>query len=208
MGLNWQQRASGVGDERYIGVVQDGFIVLEGRAVVWDDLRFPAQGINPVGSAAPPDVEIANPYMGTLLFDPSTINVVAGIAQMPHSWKEGTKIYPHIHWMPASTGGGNVVWRFYYMVANVNESFSGTYTALDPVIAAAGTDSNKHLITSLGDGIDMAGKTLSAIIMWKLERVATDATNDTLAGDARLLELDFHYQIDSFGSSLEYQKGL
>lgn len=187
---------------------QDGFLHLEGDATAWDDLRFPAQGINPVGLSAPPATDTADPYMGSLLFDPATINVVAGIAQMPHNWKEGSAISPHIHWTPTSTGGGNVVWRFSYMVANINEAFSGSLTVMDPVIAAAGTDANAHLLTSFEPDIDMTGKTISCIVMWKLERVANDGTNDTYAADARLLELDFHYEIDSFGSNAMTTKGL
>lgn len=187
---------------------QDGFLHLEGDATAWEDLRFPASGINPAGSTAPATVDNADPYMGALLFDASTINVVAGIAQMPHSWKEGSAVSPHIHWTPTSAAGGNVYWRFSYMVANINESFSGSYTVMDPVVAAAGTDANAHLLTAFDPDIDMTGKTLSAIIMWKLERVANDGTNDTYAGNARLLEIDFHYEVDSFGSNQLYIKGI
>ena len=34
----------------------------------WDDLRFPAQSINPAGTAGPPTVDDTT-YPGTLLFD-------------------------------------------------------------------------------------------------------------------------------------------
>lgn len=61
---------------------------------LWEDLRFPAQGINPAGSSAPPDVEALT---GMLAFDNSADNMVGGVAQMPHSWKSGTAIEPHVH---------------------------------------------------------------------------------------------------------------
>lgn len=59
----------------------------------WDDLRFPAQGINPAGAASPPAVdEVLTSFTGTLLFSGSQENVIAGVAQMPHSWSPGTWI--------------------------------------------------------------------------------------------------------------------
>ena len=61
---------------------------------VWDDLRFPANAINPPGAAADP---IRNTSTGMLEFSGSADNVIAGIAQMPHAWRAGTSIRPHLH---------------------------------------------------------------------------------------------------------------
>ena len=55
----------------------------------WDDLRFPAQGINPAGAASPPTVDDTT-FPGTLLFATNATNVIAGVAQLPHAWKRGT----------------------------------------------------------------------------------------------------------------------
>lgn len=62
----------------------------------------------------------------------------------------------------------------------------------------------EHLLTELGD-IDMTGKTLSDCILFELSRIGGDAS-DTYGADARLLEFDIHYEIDSFGSNQEYIK--
>jgi hypothetical protein len=40
---------------------------------------------------------------------------------------------------------------------------------------------------------------------WKLSRIGGDGT-DTYTADARLLEFDIHYEVDSMGSSEELVK--
>lgn len=62
---------------------------------VWDDLRFPAQGINPAGAANAPTIDdVLTSFPGTLLFAGNAENVIVGIAQMPHAWAKGTSIRP------------------------------------------------------------------------------------------------------------------
>lgn len=170
----------------------------------WDDLRFPAQGVNPTGGANDADVDsVDSPYIGTLLFDNNSQEIAVGTAQMPHSWKEGTSISPHIHWVPTDANAGNVVWKLSYMMANVNGVFSGSYTE-DTIIEAVDGNINKHQIVGFTD-IDMSDYNLSTILFWRITRVG-DSEDDTYDADARLLEFDIHYQVDSLGSSQEYVK--
>lgn len=179
---------------------------LTGR-ITWDDLRFPAVGINPIGGGADPTIDTADPFMGTLLFSASATNVIAGVAQMPHTWAEGTEIRPHIHWCPVTTNTGNVLWRFSYMIANpynpadgaapAQSTFATTVTSVSTLIASTGVV-GQHLLTTFG-AITMTGYKISACIPWKLERLGGDGT-DSCTGTARLLEFDIHYQIDSYGS--------
>jgi len=166
----------------------------------WDDLRFPAQAINPTGGAGAADIDSNT---GTLLFAASGTELIAGVAQMPHSWQEETYIAPHIHWQTTDNNAGDVLWRFEYDIANVNEAFSGSYTTLD-VVASSETNSNQHLIAGFGN-VPMGLKKLSCIIMWRISRIGGDAS-DTYGSDARLLEFDIHYQIGSVGSGLPFRK--
>ena len=168
---------------------------------VWDDLRFPAQAINPAGAAAPPTVDTDD---GTLEFSASQQNIIAGVAQLPHTWKEGSTIFPHIHWCPTTTNVGNVYWRFEYEIQNRNGTFVG-YTTSNTIAASDGT-AEKHLTHHLtAAGIDMTGKEISCIMKWRLSRMGAEVT-DTFTGTARLLEFDIHYQIDTLGSAEEMTK--
>lgn len=170
---------------------------------VWEDLRFPATTINPVGLTAAAVQETTDPYMGTLLFSASTPMICAGQAQLPHSRKLLSPLVFHIHWAPTSTDTGNVLWRLSYMAADINGTFSGTLTNVDATQASSGVV-GKHQIVSFAE-VTGVGSLVSTMIMWKVTRVANDDT-DTYTGDARLLEMDIHYQIDTVGSRLEHTK--
>jgi len=166
----------------------------------WEDLRFPATGINPPGAISDPDRDTID---GTLIFDPAKTEVVMGIAQMPHSWREGSLIEAHIHWAPTDTGAGDVLWRFQYDIANVDGEFSGVYKELDVVDTVSGSITT-HQVGGFGS-IDMTGFGLSCVIKWRAARIGGDVL-DTYDSDAKLLEIDFHYQIGSVGSGEEYTK--
>jgi hypothetical protein len=163
-------------------------------------LRFPAAGINPVGAASD---ATRNTTDGRLEFSASATNMIALQVQMPHAWKEGSAISPHIHWSPETTNVGNVLWQLDYKIAGINETFPGSWTT-QAVLAPSGGVANKHLLVEFAD-IPMTGKTLSCMILMLLSRIGGDGT-DTFTGLAQLNEFDIHYESDSLGSREEYVK--
>lgn len=167
----------------------------------WEDLRFPAAGINPPGAVSDPDIDQTD---GALLFDAGGTEIIMGMAQMPHSWLEGSALHPHLHWSPVDANAGNVLWRLEYQMAKINGSFPGAWTAVD-ALEAAGGDAEKHQYAEFA-AIDTLGNPgVSMMIKWRISRIGGDAS-DTYAADAKLLEFDFHYQIASVGSGEEYRK--
>ena len=171
----------------------------------WDDLRFPAGGFNPAGSTAPPSV---NTSTGLLDFSGTADNIIGGVAQMPHGWKVGSAVQPHIHlWFPTSAVA-NTRWKFEYDIANVNGNFTnnyGTYTTLSTITVANPGNVKKHVIAAFGE-LSMTGFTLSACIAWRITRLAASDAADNNTSDLALIEFDLHYQTDSPGSSDEYVK--
>jgi hypothetical protein len=169
---------------------------------LYDDLRFPAQGINPPGPIGAPD---RDPDDGTLLFDSSTEELVAGVAQMPHTWEEGSIIEPHVHWCKTTSAAGGVVWQLEYAWANVG-SVIPAFSAVIPgtTVVSNGDTANLHAITTFGE-ISGLGKKISSILLWRVRRAPTDG-GDTYGADAKLLEFDIHYRIDAFGSAQRYIK--
>lgn len=178
----------------------DGTIRFEGDATVWDDLRFPATQLRVNPATLKPDFDFTE--VG-FLFDSGSTETLYIIAQIPHSWKVGSSIYPHIHWMPTNTDTGNVLWRMEYKWINIGADGSGAFTSIDTLDAADGT-SYKHQIADL-PAIDGTGKTISSILSIKLSRIGGDAS-DTYNADALLKEFDIHYEIDTIGSREEYVK--
>jgi hypothetical protein len=167
----------------------------------WDDLRFPAQGITLGGIVSPPGAD-----GGTLLFDgDDSVEAIGGVAQMPHTWVEGTSIRPHVHWSKSADGTGDVIWTLRYRWANPGDVFPAWSETIVGVTAVASGDlADQHAITGFGE-IDGTGKLLSSIFLWQLGRLPTDE-NDTYADDARLYEFDIHYLVNGIGSTSEFQK--
>lgn len=190
------------------GLVTDAWIAYFNNQPLWDDLRFPAQGLNPPGAVSDPGVDNSSTFMGTLLFDAASTELIAGVAQLPHSWKIGSTISPHIHWCPTNTNTGNVAWRFSYQIAPINSTFPASLTTAGIEVDAADGTANKHQIHGFTD-IDMSGYRssggVSIVIVWRIERVGGDAS-DTYNADARLLEFDIHYQTDGNGSKALFVK--
>jgi hypothetical protein len=176
---------------------------LEFETTVWDDLRVPAQStrINPATSK--PDFEIFLGGTRTFYFDPSTAETVHFAVQLPHAYKLGTDLHPHLHWAPLNTNTGNVLWRLEYTIAMFDEVFIPTQT-LDVLAAASGV-AYAHQKSSFAPISGSAITKVSTMLICSLSRIGGDSS-DTYASDAALLEIDFHYQIDTLGSRRPTEK--
>ena len=190
------------GDARYM---LQSAPLLTGNNTVWEDLRFPATGINPPGAVAD---ATRSTTTGLLEFSGSADNVIAIVAQMPHNWKEGSAIYPHLHLRFPTSATANTRWKIEYDIASPTGNFtnnSGTLTDGGTITVANPANVKKHVLASFAT-ITMTGHTVSAVLIIKITRLAnTDAAdNDTNA--CELLEFDIHYEIDSLGSASELVK--
>lgn len=169
----------------------------------WDDLRFPAQSINPTGAAGAAGVDNDT---ATLTFAGNADQSIAGVAQMPHKWARGTVIRPHIHLRFPTSASANTRWKFEYDIASVNADFDnalGTYNTHATITVANPQNVNKHVVAGFGD-IDMTGYQESCIILWKMTRLALSDGADNDANTCNLLELDFHYMSNKSGTPFEF----
>jgi hypothetical protein len=177
---------------------------------VWDDLR-----IEPTarGTGAKTPVYIAyKTSMYLYAFDDAAAAAEKELnfkMQMPHSWKQGTAVHMHVHWLSLSTGNPNEVvrWGFEYCVANINAVFPATATiyATAPYSPPSTTPTiDTHYLTEFAE-ISMTGKTVSCIMLGRIFRNSSNAA-DTFTGTAGLVSIDAHYQLDSLGSSSELTK--
>jgi hypothetical protein len=187
-------------------VEADGTIVFNGNATVWEDLRVPAQNtrINPTKSE--PAFEEFTDGLFVYKFDTTNADdeSVHFIAQMTHSYKEGSDIKPHIHWSPDNSNTGDVRWQFEYIIANIDNTFPTTATSETITVAASGT-ALFHEYDEFSD-MDGTGLTISHIIMCRLTRLSTSDVLDTFTGNAAFLEFDFHYEKDTVGSRVVLDK--
>ena len=157
-----------------------------------EDLRYPSNGINPPGAISDPG---RNTTTGLLQFDASSTEIIAGVAQFPHGWAEGSSITPHIHirGVDASDPGGTQFTRWTLDYKWYNQ------TAVTP--AAYTTDTQDFILPAHIGGVSVnllaeftavsgSGKIYSSLFEWKLSRIGG---SDTYVGDCVLLEFDIHY---------------
>lgn len=163
----------------------------------WEDLNVPLTTTK-VGALNKPDFDYTN--IGFLFPQNDASEIIYFIVQMPHRWKQGTAIYPHIHWQQSADQ--TPVFKLDYKIYNNNElvpaDFS-TYTMSTKAFTYS--SGNLGQISKNTTGITMTGKTISCMILCKLYR-----DDNAYTGDVLVNQFDIHYEIDSAGSDDEYDK--
>ena len=177
---------------------------MNGTATVFNDLNIPGLAVKTSGSSDPA-LDTFGSTTRIFTFSGSTMNQVFFTVQLPHSYKEGSAIEPHIHWCPMTSPASSlgVRWGLDYQWQN----YTGVFTATDTSLLATGgtgTVGYTHLITSFGT-ITGTSKTISSVLVCRLYRLPADGA-DTYTGDAGFLSFDFHIESDSLGSETEYGK--
>lgn len=196
----------------------DGTMVFNGDATVYSDIMvFPDATTR--GSSNPPTwggqggAFFKNNGSGSQgvflwMFDKSTEQELYFTVQIPHSYKLGTTLYPHIHWTTKSgtPTGTDVVWGLEYTAVAIGGTFVNTTVltanSVIPSITPSGT--GQHLITSFGT-IPGTNLGISSILICRVFRLAGSGS-DTFDNETGLLGVDFHYQMDTDGSRTEYTK--
>ena len=203
-----------LGNSSITETVLNGHVILANTD--WDDLRVPITSVKLAGVKDPGFAVFKTNGGGstgvyTYWFDNNTEEEVFFACQMPHQWKEGTTIHPHVHWTPKTNGttsASRVCWGLEYTWSNITGSFGNTTISYNniPVDYSGSPIADNHYLTELPD-ITASGKTFSSMLICRLFRDATSSgSSDSYAYDAGLLEFDFHYEIDSFGSQDEFLK--
>jgi len=171
----------------------------------WDDLRFPAQRVG-VGAQAP-TWDTTN--LGYVFNDapPSGNQEIQVIAQLPHTWLEGSMVEVHIHWCLLEDNGDtdetvkwDLLWRWY----NVGSTSNGSWTTSQNSIDVSAQSQWISLLSEVGS-LAGAGFQISSLLELRLQRDTDDAADDH-PHDVLLKEIDLHYQKDQPGSLHEYGK--
>lgn len=201
-------------------VESDGSLRMDGNATVWTDIMVYPDATTK-GSSNPPLLGGASATafkknaggtsQGVFLwmFSATTEQELYFTVQIPHEYKVGSTLYPHIHWT-TTTGtpsGTNVVWGLEYSVIAIGGNFPNTTTlTANSVISLIGTLSGtgQHIITSLGS-ISGTNLGISTMLICRIYRATADS-NDTFGNETGLLGFDIHYEKDTNGSRQEYIK--
>lgn len=196
-----------------LGIEPDGTMVATGAGTMWADLSiFPDATGKGTSSPLLTPITFAGSTLYNLWdFTDATSKEVFFVVQLPHSYREGSDLLPHVHWMTYSGIADNtnkVQWRLDYSIATIGTVFPATTTLTGNQLVAGITTfaANEHLITSLGTIVGTNLK-ISDILICRLSRDATSGNAaDTFVGDAGLLSMDFHYEMDTNGSRDQFAK--
>jgi hypothetical protein len=125
--------------------------------------------------------------------------------QLPHGYKLGSTLKPHLHWFVDESSAGNVRWGLEYLAVRPGQVIGNTVinTSTDLEFGSSSVPYT-HSITALGD---ITGNELyiSSMIPMRLFREGSHV-EDTHTGNAGLLEFDIHVLKDTEGSTQEYIK--
>lgn len=179
---------------------------LELQTVVWDDLRTPINSSVKVAGKQPTETV----YRGGIVYSFSKItdNQIAFNVQLPHTYKLGSDIEFHIHYaIPTSgVGGGaeNIKWDFTHAWADIGDAIPAE-TTVNTTLDMQNQSANTHYLGEIIGTIDGSGISgVSSMIICGLTRDVSVA--DNYDDVVYILELDFHYQINTIGSRQEAVK--
>lgn len=140
---------------------------------------------------------------GVLLWEFPTEDMREGFANfhIPHAWKPGTMIYPHMHFTTASNASGVVRWGFEYTWARRHDSsgqvkFPATSTIyVDFTIPANSADTHFVCEAPQAGGITGTGLEVDAMILMRVFRDGLHA-NDTFGASVLGITADLHIEVD------------
>ena len=166
----------------------------------WDDLRFPAANLK-AGTAGVPTWDNTNGLQEFAIGDYLFCQV-----QLPHAWKVGTTLKPHVHWCKITSGPNLVAWQLEYKWAKIGEVMDAAFTTISDETpdVSDGDTAYQHALTALPDIVPASDVQISDMLICKVSRIATAGAS--YGTRAALLEFDIHIEIDSYGSVQEYVK--
>jgi hypothetical protein len=185
-------------ETNYTEFEEDGTLIFNGAATVWEDDNFAAVALG-IGASPPDLIAFDGGAIQVRAFDGNAITEqLFGGAEYKHSAKEGANIQFHLHWCPTTNNAGNVKWQLAYRWINVNDLTAGSDTVISVTQAASGVAWQPHKVAF--PTVSGAGKTFGSQIGVRIFRDPIDAA-DTYPDDAAIpFTFGYHYEIDTIGS--------
>jgi len=139
-------------------------------------------------------------------FDDTRLEEILLFAQIPHSYREGSDLRFHLHWMKTTSDAGNVRWGLEYWISSPLGDFPANTVVIEQTSALLATDSKLgHQVCDFATHISGEGIGMSSVLNCRLYRDPTHA-DDTYGADAVALSADFHIEKDRRGSLKEWHQ--
>lgn len=185
----------------------DGTLVMYGNATVFDDLTGDITRTKTVGTRVTlNDTENSIDYTSACtLTDYLFLNY-----QMSHKWKAGSSIYPHIHFYQASSAIPNFLLEYRWQRNGGTKTTSWTRLKCNTPAFTYVSGTLNQLVYSAAIAAP-TGYSISDIIQIRVIRDTANTSTlftgtDTYNGNASVISVDIHYEIDTLGSRTEIEK--
>lgn len=171
----------------------DGSLKFNGAATVYDDLFFPFS-TGKQGTADYPSFNVDSMYHSFSIDTTAPgVCIMYFTIQMPHSWKEGSTIYPHVHYKHETAVGTptfKMKYKWYPLEGSTEIGYKW-YT----MSTTTGTTNKTNQMVYGASGISGSGKGISSIIV-----CAVYLSGQTGTGNVNAYQFDIHYEKDAIGS--------
>lgn len=147
---------------------------------------------------------ISTPYVGGIYlwqFPADDVREAFANFHIPHPWRPGTMIYPHMHFTTASNAAGVVRWAFEYTWARRHDSSGQLKFPASQTIfvefAIPANSANTHFVCEApqNGGIDGTGLEVDSMILMRVYRDGTHI-NDTFPDAVLGITADLHHEVD------------
>lgn len=190
-------RVAGATDDS-IGISSTSSLRMYGNATVFDDLMMPFSTGTTAGTGYPQYNTDSLWHHFVIDTTGPTKCIIYMPVQLPHKWKEGSTIYPHIHYRHA-TAQGTPTFKIKYKWINIGAT-SGAWN-WHTMSTTTGTTDLTHQMVYNAAGISGAGKTISSMLLCQIY-----LTGQTGTGGIDAYQFDIHIECDALGSNSETSK--
>lgn len=201
---NVRQLKVGVGPN-YTNIDKFGTITFNGNSTTFDDVRGDALTLRQSGAGVSPNVteSTVDFTTGANLSDYMYFNV-----QIPHKWKIGSTVFPHIHWIQSQDTIPNLLIQYRWQI-NGGAKTTGWTNYKCNVPAYTYLSGNLNQICHDGGILAPVGSGLSDEIQIRVLRDNANtstvfASSDPVAATISIISVDVHFEQDKLGSDNEY----
>ena len=180
-------------------LVDLGYISLAGSTVTriegWDDITADLASGKTAGANVPTWSTYRN-GISAYAFSATAMKEIWITFHVKHDYKDGSVVYPHVHWSPNTTSTGTVRWGFEYTVAKGHDQ--AAFPTTTTVYAETTISTNKqyqHFISEVVEGDAFDAFEPDTLILMRIFRDAAHA-NDTFPDAVFAFTADIHFQGD------------
>lgn len=196
------------GTTDYTEFDETGHQSMAGDARPWRDEYGDAVTLKVQGVGVAPDVAEATMVYAT---NADLNDYLYTNRQLNHDRDETSKIYPHIHWLQAENKVPNFLLQYRWQVNGAAKATAWQNLKCQ-TLAFAYTSGTIHQIVGTASGITPPqGSTVSDIVQFRILRDNANASGafagaDGYSAAVHVLSFDVHIQLNSLGSTNQYQK--